>query len=321
MGRGLTIGVGLEKQGHVSRAGALRSYSFNAVFQEAWTLLSRLNTSTNPATWTPKIVNLSIGASKFEDLTSLSSSTITAFFSKAEEPQQGRSPISLSKPSLSETSENFSEKLPPDPVELGETNKRGLEQINNQKESRTGHQTQVNEKVKRLEESTGSFFAGAIARREKAALEEKKLKSETPISTFTVSRRSSGADIPSLEAAESSAPNCDSNDLKAREVFPAGDEKEVSVEELIPSLEHYDPSLLDILPSKLRLKARERVKHLEESLSKGNISRYLVKQPSKAPSVQSSCAPQSTICDNQSDSQNPKPVMFEGETLENGKGV
>jgi len=311
--RGLAIGVGLEKQGHVSRAGTLRSYSFSAVFQEAWMLLSRLNSSTNPASWTPKIVNLSIGASKFEDLPSSSSSTITAFFSKAEEPQQGRSPISVSKPSLSEAAENFSETLPHDPVEFGETSKTDVP-THNQNESKTGHQNQENEKV---EEFTGSFFAGVIARREKAALEKKQLlQSEAQMSTATVARCVSVADIP----------NCDSNNLKGREVFLAGDKNKeesevVSVEELIPSLEHYDPSLLDLLPSKLRLKARERVKQLEESSSKGNISRYLVKQPSKAPSVQISCAPPSTVCDNQSDSLNSEPVIFEEETPENGEGV
>ena len=172
-----------------------------------------------------------------------------------------------------------------------------------------------------MEEYSGSFFAAVMARREKEALEKKLLlQSEAPISTATV------ADIPSLKAAESPTPKCDSNNPKGRELFLTGDEnkdksEEVSVEELIPSLEHYDPSLLDLLPSKLRLKARERVKHLEESLSKGNISRYLVKQPSKAPSVQISCAPPSTVCDTQSDSQNSKPVMFEGETLENEERV
>merc|ERR1719341_1683748 len=149
------------------------------------------------------------------------------------------------------------------------------------------------------------------------------------MSNVMIAGRSSTANIPSqilLQATESSISNCDSNNPKGRGVLLARDEnkeesEEVSVEELIPSLEHYDPSLLDLLPLKLRLKARERVKQLEESSSKGNISRYLVKQPPKAPSVQSSCAPQSTVCDNQSDSQNSKPVMFEGKTLENGEGV
>merc|ERR1719222_1571067 len=136
------------------------------------------------------------------------------------------------------------------------------------------------------------------------------------MSTATVARCVSVADIP----------NCDSNNPKGRELFLARDEnkdksEEVSVEELIPSLEHYDPSLLDLLPQKLRLKARERVKQLEESSSKGNISRYLVKQPPKAPSVQSSYAAPSTVCDNQSDSQNSKPAMFEGKTLENREEV
>ena len=318
--RGLTIGVGLEKQGHVSRAGALRSYSFNAVFQEAWMLLSRLNTSTNPASWTPKIVNLSIGASKFEDSPSLSSSTITAFFSKAEEPQHSRSPLSLSKPSLCETSENLrdSEILPPEPVEQRETNKRN-EKIQNQNESKTGFQTEDIEKVKPVKEFSGSFFAGVMARRE----QEKKQRLLSEAQRSTVTDKLAGHS----SATDSSTPICGTDNLKNREVLLAGDEnkdesEEVSVEELIPSLEHYDPSLLDLLPPKLRLKARERVKQLGESLPKGNISRYLVKQPSKAPSVQNGCAPTSTVCDNnQSDSQNSIPVKLEGETLENGEGV
>lgn len=322
--RGLTIGVGLEKQGHVSRAGALRSYSFNSVFQEAWMLLSRLNTSTNPASWMPKIVNLSIGASKFEDSPSLSSSTITAFFSKAEEPQHSRSSISMSKPSIcEEASDNLlkrdSKILLPDSVKVEESNL--TVRVQNQNESKT----QGNETVKPVKESTGSFFAGVVARREREALEKKQLlESEAQISTVMAAERSSAANSSSQVLLET--PNCHSNYPKGREVYLAGNEKkeeseEVSVEELIPSLEHYDPSLLDLLPPKVRLKARERVKQLEESVSKGNISRYLVKQPLKAPPEQNSCGP-STICDsNQSDRQNSKPVVFEGETLDNGKGV
>jgi len=143
------------------------------------------------------------------------------------------------------------------------------------------------------------------------------LKAHT--STVTIAGGSSAANSPSQVILET--PNCHSNYPKGREVYLAGDEdkeesEEVSVEELIPSLEHYDPSLLDLLPPKLRLKARERVKQLEESVSKGNISRYLVKQPLQAPSIQSS----STVCDNnQSGSQKSKPVMLEGEILENGE--
>merc|ERR1712200_224335 len=82
----------------------------------------------------------------------------------------------------------------------------------------------------------------------------------------------------------------------------------VSVEELIPSLEHYDPSLLELLPQKLRLRAKERVRQLEESSSKGNISRYLVKQPAKAAVISS------TACDNSSDGPISKPVTIREET-------
>jgi len=216
----------------------------------------------------------------------------------------------------------------PDPVEFGETSNKDL-QIKNLSESKTGYQTPRNVEVKPVKESTGSFFAGVVARREKEALEKKQLlESEAQMSTVMIAGRSSTANIPSqipLEATESSISNCDSNNPQGRAVLLAGNEnkeesEEVSVEELIPSLEHYDPSLLDLFPPKLRLKARERVKKLEESLSKGNISKYLVKQPSKAPSVQNSCAPPSTVCDNnQSDSQNSKSVALVGGTLDNGE--
>ena len=310
--RGLTVGVGLEKQGHVSRAGSLRSYSFNAVFQEAWTLLSRLNTSTNPASWTPKIVNLSIGASKFEDTPSVSSSTITAFFSKADESQHSKSSTSLHKPLFCEASEESSERDSEiSPPEVGET-----------KEANTFAEIQRENKslgeVKAMESCEGSFFAGVMARKEKEALLKKKANESECENSCTLE----GVTMERI----ASIPNYGSKTPKERGVLLAADvnreeTEEVSVEELIPSLEHYDPSLLDLLPPRLRMKARERVRQLAGSVPKGNISKYLVKQSLKAPSVQNGCAASSTVCDNQSDSQNSKPVKFEGESLATNERV
>ena len=81
--RGLTVGVGLDGEGHVSRAGQIHSYSVQLIFKEAFNLLSRLNQSPSTSQdWTPALVNLSISAGKFEDISSGGNTkSIASFFS------------------------------------------------------------------------------------------------------------------------------------------------------------------------------------------------------------------------------------------------
>ena len=318
--RSLTLGVSLEKQGHVSRAGALRNYSFNAVFQEAWTLILRLNTSTNPSSWTPKIVNLSIGASKFEDCPSLSSSSITSFFSKAEGTQ--RSPMTFIKIATgiaegAHDENSDSDRLLLKPVSIEEKPKINQKpHISDQILSDVSNQSKVSEKMKLVKEDEGlSFFEAVMAKKEREAKEALLRTKAAEAECGSSSTSEAGpTNISTRNKPEQSTFQTDSQTLSTKENLD--DESGlVSVEELIPSLEHYDPSLLDLLPQKLRLKAKERVRQLEESSSKGNISRYLVKQPSKAAVFSS------TACDNSSDGLNSKPVTVGEETSKTSENV
>jgi len=85
LARGVTVGTNLENQGYVSRAGQLFSYSTENVYRTVYGLLSKLNTADlSGAAWEPKLLNISISASKFEDLNSTLGNTqsITTFFKK-----------------------------------------------------------------------------------------------------------------------------------------------------------------------------------------------------------------------------------------------
>merc|ERR1719342_431063 len=80
--KGLTLGANMEMVGHVSRAGQLHSYDVTTIFKEAFNLLSRLNNSSSKSgEWSPPLLNISISASKFDDISSINIKPITNFFS------------------------------------------------------------------------------------------------------------------------------------------------------------------------------------------------------------------------------------------------
>ncbi|TRY62599.1 hypothetical protein TCAL_10989 [Tigriopus californicus] len=85
--RGITVSMTIEGKGHVSRAGPLNSYDAEKMTRQAMNLVGKLNESTqDPYMWRPKLKNLSISASKFED-DSISGTvkSIDNFFTKASE--------------------------------------------------------------------------------------------------------------------------------------------------------------------------------------------------------------------------------------------
>jgi len=85
LARGFTIGAKLESQGFASRAGPLHSYDRDSIYRMAMGLLSKLRVGdANSAVWEPKLQNITISASKFENLSSTLGNTqsITNYFKK-----------------------------------------------------------------------------------------------------------------------------------------------------------------------------------------------------------------------------------------------
>jgi len=82
---GLTIGGKLDGAGYMTRAGPLRSYDTEAVYRTAMSLLNKLNSCSDKSSrlWRPKLFNISISASKFQDLAVNGTKDITSFFKKS----------------------------------------------------------------------------------------------------------------------------------------------------------------------------------------------------------------------------------------------
>lgn len=94
--RGVTVSMTIEGKGHVSRAGPLSSYDPEKMTRQAMSLVGKLNESTqDPTLWRPKLKNLSISASKFEDDTMSSTlKSIDNFFTKASAESSTDEPTS-----------------------------------------------------------------------------------------------------------------------------------------------------------------------------------------------------------------------------------
>ncbi|XP_023344540.1 DNA polymerase eta isoform X3 [Eurytemora carolleeae] len=89
--KGLTVGCNLENQGYISRAGQISSYNLESLYRTGLALLSKLNTADiNGSAWTPKLHNISISASKFEDMRAIGTRAITSFFKKQPELDQSK---------------------------------------------------------------------------------------------------------------------------------------------------------------------------------------------------------------------------------------
>jgi DNA polymerase eta len=66
--KGITVGIGMNNdRGQVSRAGPLVAYDASKICRQAMSLIAKLNESTDPELWKPKLVNLSLSAGKFEN--------------------------------------------------------------------------------------------------------------------------------------------------------------------------------------------------------------------------------------------------------------
>ncbi len=86
--RGVTAHVRTENGGGGSKAGALNGYDAEKMTRQAMALVGVLNESTDQVMWKPKVVNLSIAATKFEE-EDAQAGNIKNFFTMAKKkPQQ-----------------------------------------------------------------------------------------------------------------------------------------------------------------------------------------------------------------------------------------
>jgi len=188
--RHITVGGTLDEVGHASRSAPLHSYDLDRLFKDALALISKLNTAPGESEeWTPKLINISISAAKFEDVSTASTKSISTFFKKKEINSENEDlSVKNTCPEVTKTS--------PEPVKK-------------------------------------SFF------------EKKELNTRSEASldnAFNTSKE------PSAELEEAN---------------------NVDIKELIPSLDNYDPSLLQLLPISLREKAKDWVKSLQSQQKKG----------------------------------------------------
>jgi len=88
LARSLHVSVGLDggPGGHVSRAGPLNasSYQVAMIAKQCLSLIAKTNESSDGVSWIPKLRNITIAATKFQDLAKhANTSSITSFFNKA----------------------------------------------------------------------------------------------------------------------------------------------------------------------------------------------------------------------------------------------
>ena len=289
--RGLTVGVGLEQEGRpallkgvpthqVSRAGQLRGYSVDLVYREAFSLLLKLNTSTSNS-WCPRICNLSLCATKFEDSSATTTKSITSFFAKAVEGTQPSQ--SVGEPSKTVESAPALEDVAASEKPISSFFSKSVQG------DKTANKEPIEEEasVVRIEDTRQvtqrtPFFTAIMAKPVQVEKEE-----VSPISCGLEASL-----FATVENADKTTKEVSDVDVREDEKEDGRDNREkqedeedadgISVEELIPSLDQFDPSILPLLPLPLRARAKERLRLLQEQqvkIKKGGISKFLVKKP------------------------------------------
>merc|ERR1719233_2766508 len=297
--RGLTVGVGIEGEGHVTRAGQLHSYNTLVVFKEAMSLISRLNQAPSTSQeWSPPLVNLSISAGKFEEISG-STKSITSFFSPSTSSQQ----VPINKKITEDDVPVYGQHHRNNDVTV--LQQYGFVPVEPVHQEDDGEQVQERDKVKKSPE---------VSRTEQNSSKKESPVSRTNIKSFfkqkaLLSAASNDATVTKNnsddqgEKTPDRAEEYQSDTNKVRTVedianpvtTPTNDtihdvskdvtgdvENDICIDiaELIPSLSSYSPSLLSLLPLKLRQAAKDRVRLLREMENEGiggGLAKYLTK--------------------------------------------
>ena len=245
MATGLTVGVKMEGEGYVSRAGGLQLYTLGSLLATVMSLLTRLNTARDRQGWSPALLNISISAGKFVSTSSGQSRSITAFFSSASAgPNKPRA----------ETDQKSKQDKPQSFFSTSSaSNKPEDQRDENSKPTSESAVSSLKPSPRQAATSSTkpkSFFKLKIIE----DLANMKTKSESSEGTIT-------EDVCNPEKHPSEE---DPVAKKSPERLKDEEEEVIDVAELIPSLATFDPSLMDFLPPRLQIKARERISLLKE---------------------------------------------------------
>ena len=250
MATGLTVGVAQEAIGWVSRAGQLPLYTTSSVFAVVMGILTRLNTAREKEEWSPALLNISISAGKFVTGGGSSNQSITTFFSAAAtsslpnicteiSSQKKKETITPSKPSIKSF---FGAKI-----------------LDTQRETQSTPPASPLPECDQVEQEEEDENVNSYNSIETTFTSEFQQSNKTKVGLDLVETNN--------EASSSSVMNGEQSvsDINERKVETQAESYgDFDIADLIPSLDAYDPSLLDILPQRLREKARERVKFLKE---------------------------------------------------------
>ena len=272
MATGLTVGVAQEGIGWVSRVGKLPLYTAGSVFAVVMGILTRLNTAKEKEEWCPALLNISISAGKFVTGEGSSNQSITSFFSPgtsnniymqmAKQKPRSKTP---SKPSIKSF---FGAKMLSMQKEVQTS---PTPSVREEEEDETDHENIVNCDKKEIHGNTSEAQVELpkepddnieIFQHEKNNSEHDH-DSEGTLADITTFNHSSPEDsvnaVNERDEDESRAENCSDFDIA----------------ELIPSLDSYEPSLLEILPQHLKEKAIEWVNNLKDKETKPTVTKNL----------------------------------------------
>jgi len=274
---GLTVGIVMENIGHSSRVGPLQMYSTTSVFSTVMGILIRLNTSTDKELWSPALVNVSISASKFIASSSSSNQSITSFFTASNEapsqrkfsqvtsePDAGSEPILTKKPSIMSFFSNKSDKQENDKLTniAGDSNESDKEEDKSSEKEKgqisgksdaslTAESTSKDENVEPPKQpQTVSFFRTHYGVKKEKKV--KKVKQNIVDNSMSLPRNEIANDYQ----------KCDNSTTKVQSVNDKFSDDDLK--NLIPSIEEFDSSLLELLPKTIQLRAKQRLKQLND---------------------------------------------------------
>jgi len=260
--KGLTVGVGLDGEGYVSRAGQINAYNVQDIFREAFALLSRLNQApAQSEDWAPALVNISISAGKFEEVAT-NIKSITSYFSpfsatstasigseKQSNPQETKSTSSSDLRSHASSKQSIEAFFQPS---CRESSKPVVDAYDVAVE----HHEECNSvksffKSKLLDKDGSSSGLLLSASDESVEITNKDVKTNESNSIYDNKDKQASKTEITTEVADD-------------HLMVQSEKKDVDIAELIPSLQSFSPSLLSILPAGLQAAAKKRVKELKE---------------------------------------------------------
>ena len=268
MATGLTVGVAQEGIGWVSRAGPLPLYTTGSVFAVVMGILTRLNTAREKEEWSPALLNISISAGKFVTGGGSSNQSITSFFSAATSTpshtssQTVKQKLKEKTPSKSSIKSFFGSKM------LDTQTQEETQSTPPASPTLQGCEEEEDEEAQEGDYDTNQICDNVQTdATHKTSEAQKEFQQETD-DTIVKQETKSEDDLDLVETnygeSSSSVNNCGNSSNEGDKESNTENYGDFDIAELIPSLDAYDPSLLEILPQRLRDKARERVNILRE---------------------------------------------------------